>query len=252
MNNGAGEWVIGAGGFTYPSSRNIDRSGFRATGSQSVTLHSSADWTLDESYRHMGRDLYIIDTANVTIDTTDWFDGTTPRTVTLKGFVNVTSSHATPLTVTGCGTVVFDTAAGNGDDTNKVNNVLAVTNGATLKVKAGKTIAGTGTISLAAGTTLALESTDREFTTPDIVPVTLPAEGAATINIDGTPLRSGEHVLCTLASVPENLADHVTVTGEALDGRKYEVKAVEETENETTVTKLVANIQSAGLMLIFR
>ena len=54
----------------------------------------------------------------------------------------------------------------------------------------------------------------------------------------------GEHVLCTLASVPENLADHVTVTGTALDGRKASVRV----ENG----KLVLNIESTGLMVIFR
>ena len=52
--------------------------------------------------------------------------------------------------------------------------------------------------------------------------------------------------------MPENLADHVTVTGTALDGRKYVVKAVEVTENETTVTKLVLNILPGGLIVIFR
>lgn len=78
------------------------------------------------------------------------------------------------------------------------------------------------------------------------------ADWTATINIDGDRLRSGEHVLCTLASVPENLANHVTVTGTALGGRKYEVKAVEVTENETTITQLVLNIYPAGLMMIIR
>ena len=129
---------------------------------------------------------------------------------------------------------------------------LAVTNSATLQVNAGKKILGEGTISLVAGTTLALASTSSTFATPDIVPVTLPADGTATINIDGDRLRSGEHVLCTLASVPENLANHVTVTGTALGGRKYEVKAVEVTENETTITQLVLNIYPAGLMMIIR
>jgi hypothetical protein len=138
-----------------------------------------------------------------------------------------------------------------------IGTTLAVTDTATLQIKAGKTITGDGTISLAAGTTLALDSSalgtigDTEFT-PCFPGLALPETGTATLRIDGDRLRSGEHVLCTLASVPENLADHVTVTGTALDGRKYEVKAVEDTVNETTVTKLVANIKSAGLTLFVR
>ena len=128
-----------------------------------------------------------------------------------------------------------------------------MTDTATLQINAGKKITGNGTISLAAGTTLALKSTGREFATPDIVPVTLPSEGAATICIDGERLKSGEDfTVCSLTDLPDGyvLKDHLNITGTALNGRKYEVKAVEETE--TTVTKLVANIQSAGLMLIFR
>ena len=255
MDNGPGKWVIGADGTSYPRSRAIDRSGFRVTGNQSVTLHSSADWVLDETYRHTGNDLYIANTASVTIDTTDWTDGTTPRTVTLKGFVNVTSSHATPLVITGCGRVIFDTAAGNGDDKNKVNSVLAVLNGATLEIKDGKTIAGSGTISLAAGTTLSLESTARTFAEPDIIPVTLPETGKATIKIDGTRLGSDQDfVVCSLTDLPEgcNVADHVIMTGTAINGRKCKVKAVEVTENEKTVTKLVANISPTGLILTFK
>ena len=251
QNNGAGKWVVGSDGFSYPVSRDIDYSGFRILGQQNVTLYSSANWTLYESYRHYGNDLYLRDTATVTIDTTDYNDHTTPRTVTLKGYINAQGSAATPLTITGCGTVVLDSETAN-NRTNVVTGAIAVTDGATLQINKDVVVGGNGTISLAAGTTLALESTGREFATPDIVPVTLPAEGAATINIDGTRLSSGEHVLCTLASVPETLADHVTVTGTALDGREYTVKAVEVTEGETTVTKLVLDIQPAGLTLIFR
>ena len=51
--------------------------------------------------------------------------------------------------------------------------------------------------------------------------------------------------------MPETLVDHVAVTGTALDGRKYEVKTVEVTENETTITKLVLNIQPRGLTVVF-
>ena len=223
MGNGPGKWVIGAGGFTIPSSRDINRSGFRAMGSQSVTLHSSANWTLNESYRHYGNDLYILDTSDVTIDTTDWNDGVTPRIVTLKGYINATSTHATPLTITGCGTVVLNQTA-HGSLSNRVNSVLAVTNGATLQVNAGKSIAGTGTVSLAAGTTLALPANgDGSFTAPDIIPVTLPAEGMATIRIDGeTELKGGDYLL--LNSVPAGYADHLTVTGTAIGDRKAKLK----------------------------
>ena len=256
-STGAGAWVVGANGlkFENPEDRNSTR--FYAQDNP-VTLYSSANWTLANTGKSStsNGDLEVYSSSSLTIDTTDYNDGTTPRTVTLEGRIMAEG----PVTVTGCGTLEIATTGSHeslAEDykhTYITNGVtLAVTDTATLKVNAGKSIKGTGTISLAAGTTLALASTGREFTTPDIVPVTLPAEGAATINIDGTPLRSREHVLCTLASVPENLADHVTVTGEALDGRKYEVKAVEATENETTVTKLVLDIlPGGGMRVIFR
>ena len=252
MDNGSGKWVVGAAGLTIPSSRNIDRSGFRVTGSQSAILHSSADWALDESYRHMGNDLLILDTATVTIDTADWNGGSVGHTVTLEGYVNAKGTAASPLSVTGNGKVVLAAVPANGN-TNIVNGALSVAGGATLEIKSGVDVAGTGTISLAAGATLALPANaDRTFTTRDIVPVALPAEGGATIRIDGTRLASGEYVLCTLASAPENLDDLVTVTGEAIDGRRCNVKAVEVTENSKTVTKLVLNIYPAGMMIIIR
>ncbi len=251
MNNGVGKWVIGANGLTIPYSRQIDKSGFRAFGTQTVKLYSSADWTLDESYRHQGNDLYIADSATVTVDTTDYTDNTVRRTVTFNGYINARGSAGAPLTVSGCGTLVLNSVAAN-NRTNVVAGAIAVTDSATLQINKDVVVGGSGTISLAEGTTLALESTGREFATPEIVPVALPAEGAATIRIDGTRLRTGEHILCTIASVPENLADHVAVTGEAIDGRKCMVKAVEVTVDEATVTKLVATIRSDGLMVIFR
>ena len=248
-----GKWVVGEDGMTFAGTRQAAYTKFLVENSGAdVTLYSSADWTLKNTGVNGtdNGDLHVRNNATLTIDTSDYDDSTIRRTVTLEGRLNVEST----VTITGCGTVEIATTKHNGlaETTVASGKTLAVTDTATLKVNAGKKILGAGTISLAAGTTLALESTDREFATPDIVPVTLPEEGKATINIDGTRLRSGEHVLCTLASVPENLADHVTVTGTALNGRKYEVKAVEVTEGETTVTKLVLNIQPAGLTLIFR
>ena len=248
--NTAGSWVVGADGFSFPSSRNANYTTFFAE-SAAVTLYSADNWTLANSkkYNTTRGDLYVsnVSGSSLVIDTSDCVTPETRRTVTLKGRIVAYN----PVTIKGCGTVVVDTTGSSTDasvpedfrHTCLTNSAtLYVTDTATLQVNAGKKITGNGTISLAAGTTLALASTGREFTTPDIVPVTLPAEGAATIKIDGTRLRSGEHVLCTLASVPENLADHVTVTGAALDGRKYEV-----TDKDGA---LVLNIYPDGMIVI--
>ena len=241
MNNGAGKWVVGSNGFSIPTSRQIDYSGFRVFGQQEVTLHSAADWTLNESYRHQGNDLYLRDSGKVTIDTADWTDATTGHTVTFKGFINATLDTA--VVVEGCGTLAL--ANEYAGKTNVINSVLAVTNTAILQIKANTHITGTGTISLAAGTTLALPSNaDRTFTTPDIIPVTLPDEGAAAIKIDGERLRHNvDYVL--LNSVPAGYAEHLVVTGTALAGRHY--RLMDDGEGH-----LVLNISSPGTILYFR
>ncbi len=259
----AGQWVIGAKGLHYKSSRNIWHTGFMM-GQGVTTLSSSSDWSLSSSGQpNSTRDLgnyynagsTVIANSSLVLDTNNYTNNAVSHTITLNGRLISSATTDPAVTIKGAGTVVVNTSEGVGREgyqKSSIGTTLAVTDTATLQINAGKTITGDGTISLAAGTTLALASTGYEFATPDIVPVTLPSEGAATIRIDGTRLRSGEHVLCTLASVPENLADHVTVTGMALDSRKYEVKTVEETEDETTVTKLVLNILPGGLMVIFR
>ena len=243
MDNGSGKWVVGAAGLTIPYSRNIDRSGFRVTGSQSATLHSSADWTLAESYRHKGNDLLILDTATVTIDTADWNGGSVGHTVTLKGYVNAKGTAASPLSVTGNGKVVLAAVPAN-DNTNIVNGVLSVASGATLEIESGVDVAGTGTISLAAGAILSLPANaDRTFTTRDIIPVTLSAEGTATLRIDGdNPLKGDDDIL--FGNVPTGYADHLTVTGTAIEGRKATL--TDDGEN------LILSVQSPGLMVIFR
>ena len=243
MDNGSGKWVVGAEGLTIPSSRNIDRSGFRVTGSQSAILHSSADWALDESYRRKGNDLLVLDAATVTIDTADWNGGSVGHTVTLKGYVNAKGTAASPLSVTGNGKVVLAAVPAN-NNTNIVNGALSVASGATLEIESGVDVAGTGTISLAAGATLALPANaDRTFTTPYIVPVTLPSDGKATIRIDGRRLEGDvDHVL--LNSVPEGYEDHLMVAGTAIAERRVSLKAFE--------GKLMLNIEPKGLTVILK
>ncbi len=253
--DGAGAWVVGANGFTFNNPENRNSTRFYAQDNP-VTLYSSANWTLANTGLNntSNGDLEVYSSSSLTIDTTDYNDGTTPRTVTLEGRVKADGN----VTIAGCGTVIVATTAnpsGLTDTTVASGKTVAVTDTATLQVNAGKAIKGAGTISLAAGTTLAFESTSSTFATPDIVPVALPETGAVTINIDGTKLRGRvDHTICTLTELPDgyNVSDHVTVTGTALDGRKYEVKTVEVTENEPTVTNLVLDIQPTGLMVIFR
>ena len=259
-NSGTGAWVVGADGFTFNNAEDRWNSCFYAQ-SANVTLYSSADWTLANSGRHSTDrgDLCVYDgSASITIDTSDYDEPENTEkkhTVTLKGRLDAQGN----VTIAGCGTLVVDTTNSNSSlseldqNTNIASGkTIAVTDTATLQVNAGKKILGAGTISLSSGTTLALASISRGFATPDIVPVMLPDEGAATIRIDGKRLVSGKHVLCTLASVPENLSSHVIVTGTALDGRRYKVETEEVTENEKTVINLVINIYSDGFRVIVR
>ena len=78
-------------------------------------------------------------------------------------------------------------------------------------------------LSKAAKPTLALPANDdKTFSVRDIVPLTLPIEGTATLRIDGERLKSGDYVI--LDSVPTGYAEHLTVTGTAIDGRRTELK----------------------------
>lgn len=259
----AGQWVIGAEGLHYKSCRNIWHTGFMM-GHGVTTLYSSSDWTLASSGRgNSTRDLgnyynagsTVIQNSSLVLDTNNYTNNAVSHTITLNGRLISSATTDPAVTIKGAGTVVVNAAEGVGREgyqKTSIGTTLAVTNTATLKINAGKSIVGAGKISLSSGTTLAFESTGRKFATPDIVPVMLPDEGAATIRIDGKRLVSGKHVLCTLASVPENLSSHVIVTGTALDGRKYKVETEEVTENEKTVINLVINIYSDGLRVIIR
>ena len=262
----AGQWVIGANGLHYKSCRNIWHTGFMM-GQGMTTLYSSSDWTLASSGRgNSTRDLgnyynagsTVIQNSSLVLDTNNYTNNAVSHTITLNGRLISSATEDPAVTIKGAGTVVVNTSEGVGREgyrKTSIGTTLAVTDTATLKINAGKSIIGDGKISLATGTTLALESTANTFTTPDILPVALPETGTAAINIDGERLKGGvDFAICTLADLPDgyNVANHVTVTGTALTGRKYTVKTVEVTGNETTVTKLVLNITPSGLILIFR
>ena len=249
--NTAGSWVVGADGFSFPSSRNANYTTFFAE-SAAVTLYSADNWTLANSkkYNTTRGDLFVSNASgsSLVIDTSDYVTPETRRTVTLKGRIVAYN----PVTIKGCGTVVVDTTGSSTHDTvpedfrhTCLTNsaTLYVTDTATLQVNAGKKITGNGTISLAAGTTLALASTGREFATPEILPVTLPTgEGEqATVRIDGDKLRGGvDHVL--FGTVPTGWADHLKLEGSALDGRRATLKE--------EGGRLLFNIEPRGFLLM--
>ena len=253
-----GLWVVGENGFSFENSRQADYTTFAVGNTDNsvvATLFSSADWTLRNSGRpgSVRGDIWVAKNGALVIDTSDYADSSIDHTITLNGRIRTTSdASASAVTIKGCGTVVVNTTGSYSALTEEEQNTyiasgktLAVTNSAMLQVNVGKKILGEGTISLAAGTTLALPSNaDRTFTTPDIIPVTLPDDGTATIKIDGGKLRNDvDYVL--LNSVPTGYAEHLVVTGTALAGRHY--RLTDDGEGH-----LVLNISSPGTILYFR
>lgn len=247
-STGAGAWVVGENGLKFINPEDRSSTRFYAQDNP-VTLYSSADWKLANTGKSStsNGDLQVYGNSSLTIDTTDYTDKTTPRIVTLEGRIKADGN----VTIAGSGTVVVATSAnpsGLTDTTVASGKTIAVTNTATLKVNAGKKILGEGTISLGAGTTLALDSgalgtVGDEGFTPSIPGLVLPATGTATIRIDGARLKSGDHEIANVASgtIANDALDSASV---ALDGRKGTLRVED--------GKLILNIQPGGLTVIIR
>ena len=258
-NQGSGSWVIGSNGIGFTSGRENAVTHFYTQYGGSVMLYSSADWTLANSMKKNANQGDIMVTGNgtsaITLDTSDYSDPTVPRTITLEGrlYANRLGMNHSAFIIDGCGTVVVDTAdmsSVTGIDehlkhTCISNSILQVKSGATLKVNAGKKITGVnGRIALDDGATLALVSSGTDDFISRIDPsLVLPATGAATIRIDGRRLRSGDHVIATVAS---GTAANVVpdLSSAALDGRKASFRV----DNGN----LVFNIQSNGTKIVVR
>ncbi|MCR5839834.1 MAG: hypothetical protein K6G94_09420, partial [Kiritimatiellae bacterium] len=244
--DGAGAWVVGANGFSFNNPENSYRARFYAQG-KPVTLYSSSDWTIPNTGlgNTTSGDLNIEQTSSLTIYTSDYDEPENTakkHTVTLEGRLKADGN----VTITGCGTVEVATEYHSGqtmtDTTIASGKTLAVTDTATLRVNAGKKILGEGTISLAAGATLKLMSgSDRKFPTFENLSLALPAEGTATLCIDGeTPLKSGDYVL--FGNVTEGSAEHLTVAGTAAHHATVKVDE----------RGLVLTVPPSGLSVIIR
>ena len=249
---GPGAWVVGANGFRYQSDLQYSELQWRYFAQANpVTLYSSANWTLRNSGRNgtTKGDLNVFASSSLTIDTSDYDDPTSAHTVTLEGRIMAEG----PVTVTGCGTLEIATTGSHeslAEDykhTYITNGVtLAVTDTATLQVNAGKKITGNGTISLAAGTTLALVSggTD-DFTTRIEPAVTLPTDGVATIRIDGARLSSGDHTILSNVTAGTTANVNLDMASAALDGRKASLAV----DGSNLVLNIIA---SPGLMFMIK
>ncbi len=221
--------VVGADGISFDSSHNNN---LRFSNNAGVTLYArDAVTTL-----HAGRDdlqAYTINNDTTLTICTTQFDSSEPSTITIDGKIletfNVTGHYSGGMAVTGNGTLVF-----NSEST--FTGGLMVGDTATVQVNAGCT-PGTGAITLGAGTKLALTATSKEFSLANTLK--LPTTGTATIRIDGTRLKSGDHEIATVAS-----GTNVTIDqdSEALAGRKASL----DVKND----KLVLSIVSPGTILL--
>jgi autotransporter-associated beta strand protein len=228
--------VLGADGISFNSTLNNN---LNFTGTP--TLYASGAATT----LHAGKDdkqAYTIGNGKTLTVCTTRFDSTEPSTITIDGKVlgYYRRSYTGGMAVTGNGTLVFNSAS-------TFTGALAVRDTATVKVNAACT-PGTGEITLGAGTTLSLIATGSVFSPiANIVNIPTGEGEIATINLDGRRLMCGEQVICTLGELPEgcNVADHVTVTGTALRGRKCTVKVGEG-------NNLVVDIISDGMRVIIR
>ena len=222
--------VLGADGIKFDSSHNNN---LRFSGTSTLYARDAAT-TL-----HKGKDdrqAYTIDNGKTLTVCTTQFDSSEPSTITIDGKIvgKYDNNHTGGMAVTGCGTLVFNSVS-------TFTGGLSVGGTATVKVNEGCT-PGSGTVTLGAGTTLALTAESREFT-PLANTLNLPTEGTATIRIDGKRLRSREHVI---ASNVTGASENVKLDGKssALAGRKATLRVEE--------GKLILNIVSNGTVIIVR
>ena len=236
------EFYIGEGGLNFlNASGSAGYSlGLNANGDSLTTIRPwYSDFTIAD--RGTGNRSLILQ-HNITFCTDD--ESGIGRTIKIDA--NTRGQRSAVITVSGKGTLQV-----NGTCENSFEPIVTVTNTATLAFGDGASL-GTGAITLGAGTKLALTATSKTFT-PIANTLNLPTgeNEVATIRIDGARLKSGDQVIATVGTgSAANVA--LDPASAALDGRTGTLRVEEVTESETTVKKLIFNVKSSGLMLIFR
>lgn len=237
-------YVIGEGGITLSSGTNGGYTRFTVDEADAV-FYPSTNYTVHSSARSQATsDILVENDGELIIDTTDYVDKTTPRTVTWTGrlVASKVQDDAT-VTVSGNGTNVIATSVYNGANrSTKIENAIAVTDMATLQINAGAayiisnivvssgatlhipstTVNSTETtviesVELADGAILSLPSASTSALTARTLPITLPSDGVAQLRIDGPALGKGTYTVLT--TVPSGYGQHLSVVGTALGSR---------------------------------
>ena len=151
------DWIVGEGGMSIDGADGV-LSFFAVQQNNNVVIHPSADFTVGPAVgRTDNMSILLYKSAKLVLDTTDYNDGTTPRTITLQGSVGARNNQSPrgTLEVMGCGTVDF-TGLVNGDGADMA--ALTVQDTATILVK-DTSVMGAGNMTFNSGTTLKVEQT---------------------------------------------------------------------------------------------
>lgn len=118
-----------------------------------------------------------------TFDTTDAFDGTTPRTITVSGKITGAAASVTrpvALTAAGCGTNAYTCAFDN------FTGGFTATNTVTVSIDANGARPGSGTVTMQTGTTLAIPSSVTTGAIGGSGKVTFEADSTLAVNFSST------------------------------------------------------------------
>lgn len=202
---------------------------------------------------------YSGNSAGVTIDTTQYGTENTPAMVTVNAvYKKQSNTNSGAMTVTGCGTVLFNSVStfSNGltvTNTATVavnpgmcpgNGTVTVRGGATLQVAQSGMVALNGGLTLDDGAALGFNFTEKR-TTPvlDVTDKTVTVNGTVSVKIsaaDGIRPKGGNH---TLTSGGKFADANVSLA----DGAPTWVKGVSVVDGE-----IVLNVKSTGMVIIVK
>ena len=202
-SNRGGTWVIGEDGMVYTGSNSIRD--FYTQRSFSSTLRPSADFAIDADITSAAGSSY---SPTLTIGTTDYFDSSVGRKVTVNGVIGTRYL----LNVTGIGEIVFnsvstfvrgievsDSATVAVNAGKKPGNGAVTMNGtSTLKVAQSGTVTLGGELTLTANAALAFNFTERA--TAPVLSASSATVSGDTVNVkvsaaDGIRPKGGTHTL---------------------------------------------------------